>query len=39
MEICWIIVLRMKHCPPKQDKSEMTASLGSITIEIGIILC
>lgn len=34
IEICWIFVLRMKHCLPRQDKSEMTTSLDSITVGI-----
>lgn len=38
-EICWMFVLRMKHCLPRQDKSEMTTSLESISVGIWIILC
>lgn len=39
IEICWIFVLRKKHCFPRQDKNKMTRSLDSTTEGIWIFIC
>lgn len=39
VEICWIFVLRKKHCFPRQNKNKMTRSLDSTTERISIFIC